>query len=172
MTMPHDPDTKAKAARWREDFPTEWEQDAYVARREFAKFLVLGSALLAGANGIIAAVGRRFRKRAPRLPRLRIAGASVLPPGGSLLFRYPTEEDPCILIRTVGGELKAYSQMCTHLSCAVVYRAPAGEFHCPCHDGRFSAGEGRPIAGPPTRRLPKILIEQEGSDIYAIGKEP
>jgi hypothetical protein len=34
---------KKKDARWREDFPVEWESDNYITRREMVKFLALGS---------------------------------------------------------------------------------------------------------------------------------
>ena len=71
--------------RWREDFPVRWEQDHYVTRRELAKFLTLGSALLATAGGVIAAVGR-WGRRAEKVPDVRVASASSLPVGGSALF--------------------------------------------------------------------------------------
>ena len=38
--------------RWREDFPVRWDEDHYVTRRELAKFLTLGSGLLAGAKAV------------------------------------------------------------------------------------------------------------------------
>jgi nitrite reductase/ring-hydroxylating ferredoxin subunit len=156
--------------RWREDFPVEWERDHYVTRRELAKFLVLGSAFLAGASVVIAALGRAAR-RAGTVLRLRIARASEVPTGGSLLFRYPSKEDPCILVRTGDGTLRAYSQVCTHLSCAVVYRPEAEGFYCPCHHGWFSATDGRPTAGPPTRPLPRVRLEQDGDEVYAVDEE-
>jgi Rieske Fe-S protein len=31
--------------------------------------------------------------------------------------------------------------------------------------------EGRPYAGPPTRPLPRIKLEQEGDDLFAVGVE-
>jgi Rieske Fe-S protein len=96
--------------------------------------------------------------------------ADVLP-GGSLLFRYPTEADPCILVRDPDGALHAFSQVCTHLSCAVIYRAEERDLFCPCHHGIFSLAEGYPVAGPPTRRLPQIRLEQRGEEIYAVGVE-
>lgn len=157
--------------RWREDFPIEWEQDHYITRRELTKFLALGSALLAGASAVIAVVGNRMRRIFRATPRVRIGLASAIPVGASLLFRYPTEEDPCILIRTPDGAVKAYSQVCTHLSCAVVHRPGTETLFCPCHHGYFSITEGRPTAGPPTRRLPRIRLEQRGDEIYAVGKE-
>jgi Rieske Fe-S protein len=152
--------------KWKQDFPIGWEDDHYVTRRELAKFLTLGSALLVGANGLIAFFGRRRR---PALPEMKVAQLASLAPGSSLTFRYPTEEDPCILVRTPDGKLVAYSQVCTHLSCAVVYRAE--ELFCPCHHGAFSCAEGLPTAGPPTRRLPRIRIQQRGDELWAIGVE-
>jgi nitrite reductase/ring-hydroxylating ferredoxin subunit len=160
-----------EAPRWREDFPVEWERDHYVTRRELAKFLTLGSILLAAAGFAIAAVGQ-WGRGAARALRVRLAGAAVLPAGGSLLFRYPSAADPCILVRTRDGGLRAFSQVCTHLSCAVVYRPEEESFFCPCHHGWFSAIDGRPTAGPPTRPLPRIRLEEQGDEVYAVAKEP
>jgi Rieske Fe-S protein len=160
----------APPPRWREDFPVRWALDHYVTRRELAKFLTLGSALLAAASGVIAALGRWGRRPADG-PAVRVASASAIPVGGSSLFRYPTSDDPCIVVRGDDGSLRAFSQVCTHLSCAVVHRAEEKDLFCPCHHGAFSASDGRPVAGPPTRRLPVIRLEQRGDDVFAVGKE-
>ena len=45
---------KQKDARWRDDFPVNWESDNYVTRREMVKFLALGSLTIAGANAVLA----------------------------------------------------------------------------------------------------------------------
>ena len=111
--------------------------------------------------------GPRARRRRSR----RIAAADEVAPGGSLLFRYPTDDDPCILVRDAAGRIDAFSQVCTHLSCAVVHRPGDDVLACPCHKGSFSAREGLPLAGPPTRRLPRIVIEQRGADLVATGIE-
>jgi nitrite reductase/ring-hydroxylating ferredoxin subunit len=155
--------------RWRKDFPIRWENDHYVSRRELAKFLTLGSFLLVGANAIIALVGRL--RPARRFPAAQIVGAHALAPDQSLLFRYPTDEDPCILVRRADGSFVAYSQVCTHLSCAVVHQPAKDSLLCPCHLGRFSCAEGLPTAGPPTRRLPQIRLEQRGGALWAVGVE-
>ena len=65
--------------------------------------------------------------------------------------------------------LVAYSQSCTHLSCAVVPRVAEGVLHCPCHEGYFDLRTGRNIAGPPPRPLPRIELVVEGQDVYAVG---
>ena len=155
--------------RWREDFPVRWDDDHYMTRRELAKFLTLGSGLLAGVNVLIAYIG--LTGRIPTPPIQRIAAADDIAPGGSLLFRYPTADDPCILVRNASGTLDAFSQVCTHLSCAIVHRPDEQALACPCHRGSFSSTDGRPLAGPPTRRLPRIVIEVRGAEILATGIE-
>jgi nitrite reductase/ring-hydroxylating ferredoxin subunit len=162
-------DDSNRAERWREDFPIAWDVDHYLTRRELAKFLTLGSALLVGATGALVAVGHSGFQE-PR-GELRIASAAALAPGGSMLFRYPTEQDPCILVRGKDGVLRAFSQVCTHLSCAVVHVPEDDELMCPCHRGFFDASDGRPVAGPPTRRLPRIRLQQRGDDVFAVGVE-
>ncbi len=155
--------------RWREDFPIRWENDHYVTRRDLTKFLTLGSLLLVGANGVIAFAG--YARQPHVYEPARIAAVDAVPPGGSLLFRYPTEEDPCILVRDAEGAFQAYSQVCTHLACAVIYRPAEEDLYCPCHRGIFDLREGDPVAGPPTRRLPRVRLEQRGAELWAMGVE-
>jgi len=159
----------AKAPKWRTDFPIEWEGDHYVSRREMVKFLTLGSLLLTAANWIAAVAGHL--RRSAVYPEAMIGPASALDQQRYLLFRYPTEKDPCIAVRTPEGKLVAYSQVCTHLSCAVIYDEPDNKLFCPCHNGSFNILQGEPIGGPPTRRLPRILIEQRGYQLFATGVE-
>ena len=155
--------------RWRNDFPVRWDEDNYMTRRELAKFLTLGSGLLAGVNSLIAFVG--LTGHTPTTPTQRIAGVEEVARGGSLLFRYPTAQDPCILVRDASGRFDAFSQVCTHLSCAVVHRPDEQTLACPCHKGSFSPADGRPLAGPPTRRLARVVLEARGADLLAIGIE-
>jgi Rieske Fe-S protein len=161
-------DTKA-VQRWRDDFPVRWDDDHYLTRRELAKFLTLGSALLTGATGALALAGHT--RSAAEFPAMPIPAAAALLPGTSLLFRYPTDADPCILIKTGQGELKAYSQVCTHLSCAVRFEAGTNSIACPCHRGFFAVEDGRPTAGPPTRPLPRVRLEARADGIYAVGMD-
>ena len=58
---------KKKDARWRHDFPVEWESDNYVTRREMVKFLALGSLTIAGANAVLA--GIPYIVKAGRCPK-------------------------------------------------------------------------------------------------------
>ena len=157
--------------RWREDFPIAWERDHYIHRRELAKFLTLGSALLAGMSTLVAVVGRWFYHLQFDGRMGPIARSSDIPPGGSALFRYPTGDDPCILVRGPDGQLRAYSQVCTHLSCAVVHQPERNALFCPCHHGWFDATSGLPTGGPPTRPLPRIRLTVVGDEVFAEGRE-
>ena len=155
---------------WRQDFPIDWPQDRYVERRDFVKFLVLTSFALTIGQFWIA--GQNWLRRRLGLPEpRRIAALSALPIGGALVFSYPGEHDPCVLVRLGERDLVAYSQKCTHLSCAVIPRPAEGTLHCPCHEGLFDLRSGRPIAGPPPRPLPRILLEVRGGDVFATGIE-
>jgi nitrite reductase/ring-hydroxylating ferredoxin subunit len=155
---------------WREDFPIDWPQDQYVERRDFMKFLVLTSAALTAGQFWIA--GQNWLRTRRGLPEVRrIASVDDIPAAGSLVFQYPGELDHCVLVRLSPGEFVAYSQKCTHLSCAVIPEPDKGVLHCPCHDGFFDLRSGSPTAGPPQRPLPRITLEIRGRDIYATGVE-
>jgi Rieske Fe-S protein len=171
LTIPPDGRPMDEQPRWRKDFAVDWPQDHYVARRDFAKFLVLISGAFVAGQSWIAAQSL-VRRSEPRPQRRRVATLRQLAPGSTTTFSYPGEHDPCILVRMPDGELLAYSQKCTHLSCAVVPKIEAGVIHCPCHEGYFDLRTGRNIAGPPPRPLAKIDLEVDGDDVYAVGVEP
>jgi nitrite reductase/ring-hydroxylating ferredoxin subunit len=156
--------------KWRRDFPIDWPKDDYVSRRDFSKFMVLTS--LAFAVGQLWIVGRSlWRKAQGALPIRKVASLSALTVGQTLVFSYPGPHDLCVLVRLAEDTLVAYSQKCTHLSCAVVPRPAEGVLHCPCHEGYFDLRTGRVMAGPPPRPLPKILLEVRGDDVFATGVE-
>jgi len=152
--------------KWREDFPIHWEDDEYVTRREFTKFLGLTSFALFLGTAWIAVWERLRRWRSAARPARHIASASELAPGEVKLFRYPTLQDPCILIRIAPDRFVAYSQFCTHLACPVVYEGKRQRLRCPCHEGYFSAEDGRVLAGPPKRPLSRIDLSIKGNEIW------
>lgn len=159
----------AEQPLWRQDFPTDVPEDDLLARREFTKFLVLTSgAFVAGQCWI--GMSSLARDTTPP-PETRIAASAEIPRGGVVEFRYPTEHDPCLLVRLDDDRLVAYGQLCSHLSCAVIPLPEKGELHCPCHNGFFELQEGRPIAGPPRRPLPRIQLEERNGEVYATGVE-
>ena len=175
ITRPPDGRPLHYQPQWRKDFPIDWPQDLYVARRDFTKFMVLTSFAFTVGQFWIAV--QNWMRRHARKPEIkRIGSLTELAIGHSIVFHYPSENDNCILIRTGPGDARgeslfAYSQKCTHLSCAVVPKIDEGVILCPCHDGLFDLKTGRNIAGPPRRPLPRILLEIRGNDVYAMGVE-
>jgi Rieske Fe-S protein len=154
---------------WRQDFPIDWPQDHYVERRDFVKFLTLISGALAlGQLWAGIQSWRRGRLAPTRGVLVAPAGITI---GSVLTFNYPTEHDPCVLVRLSEREYVAYSQKCTHLSCAVIPRPDRGDIHCPCHEGFFDLRTGVPTAGPPPRPLPRIVLDVRPDGIYATGVE-
>jgi len=170
LSQPPDGRPAHQQPAWRQDFPIDWPQDQYIERRDFVKFLTLTS--LAFTVGQFWIAGQSWlRQRGPALPALRIAATSEIAVGATIVFNYPEEHDACVLVRLSADEFVAYSQKCTHLSCAVIPKPDEGVLHCPCHEGYFDLRSGRQIAGPPPRPLPKIVLERRGDEIYAVGVE-
>ena len=170
LSVPPDGQPYHDQPQWRNDFPIDWPQDEFVARREFTKFLVLTSfAFVVGQIWITFENFARRRKGQP--PIRRIVRADAIPVGGSLVFNYPAPHDNCIVVRTGPQTYYAYNQKCTHLSCAVVPDLARGRLHCPCHNGSFEIPTGTPIAGPPRRPLERVLLEIRDGELYATGTE-
>ncbi|MFH1475710.1 MAG: Rieske (2Fe-2S) protein [Chloroflexota bacterium] len=74
---------------------------------------------------------------------------------------------PAIVVNTAQG-VEAYSAICTHLGCIVLFDDTNGTILCPCHDGRFSPASGAVLSGPPPAPLPRITVSVEGDDIYLV----
>jgi Rieske Fe-S protein len=153
---------------WRDEFSVMEADERYVNRRQLTKFLTLTSfAMFAGNLWIL--VRSWFRPAAPSYPEAIVARASEIPVGGVKLFQYPAAGEQCILVRTDHDRFVAYSQKCTHLSCAVYYERENNRLECPCHEGYFSVGDGSVLQGPPTRPLPKVNLTRRGDELVAIG---
>jgi Rieske Fe-S protein len=157
--------TSGRGPLWREEVSIHAGDERYVNRRQFGKFLVLTSlGMLVGNAWILI---RSLFHREERWPARRVAQADEVPVGGVKLFRYPTEGDPCILVRVTPSDFVAYSQKCTHLSCAVYYEAAHKRFVCPCHEGFFAVENGSVLQGPPQRPLPRVRLERRGDALFA-----
>ena len=155
---------------WREEFSVSKADERYVNRRQLAKFLTLGSLGMFAGNVWI--VVRGWLRRAPRFERATVARAGEMEVGGVKLFQYPKPGDQCIMVRTAPETYVAYSQKCTHLSCAVYYAREFDRLECPCHQGYFSIQDGSVLQGPPTRPLPRVILERNGDDLIAVRMQP
>jgi Rieske Fe-S protein len=164
------PADREQVKRWRAEFPYHWDADDLVSRRRFLEFAVYTSGALFAGTTLLAALGLLRRPRETK--EQPIARVNDVPEGQALYFAYPEPDDQALLLRLPGDQFVAYSQRCTHLSCAVYYQAERGRLYCPCHEGIFDPQTGEPIAGPPQRRLPRIRLRRDGELLVAEGVEP
>jgi Rieske Fe-S protein len=103
----------------------------------------------------------------PKIPeattrRVIAAKTNELAPGKFKTFAFGSQ--PGLLIRTVDGEYRALSAVCTHLECTVQYRNDERSIWCACHNGRYDL-DGRNVSGPPPRPLERFVVHVEGDDV-------
>ncbi|WP_248926106.1 Rieske 2Fe-2S domain-containing protein [Paenibacillus hamazuiensis] len=140
-------------------------------RRGFMKTMVGAAGLFAVSTlpwGAIAAQELNGLKQ-KAYSKLKIADISALQVGDAVEFAYPGEHDSALLVRLGENSYVAYQNACTHLKCPVFWSKEKAELVCPCHHGLFDVKTGAPVAGPPRRPLPEILLSVEKGSIYATG---
>ncbi|MBW5485533.1 QcrA and Rieske domain-containing protein [Streptomyces bambusae] len=145
--------------------------DSLTSRRDYLRIVAtVSGGLAAGGIGVAAGILHRHGD-SEQLPEMRKVADQLLP-GESVAFRFPGDDDRAVAVRLSDGTLVGYSAVCTHLACAVLWRAdrgPDGELYCPCHEGVFDARTGKVAAGPPPRPLPRIfLTEQLDGSVWAV----
>jgi Rieske Fe-S protein len=160
---------KLPEEQWRREFPYPWDEDEIVTRRDTLRFLLAGSGALFLATGALAILGNL--PSGASVQKVAIAKVGELAENAWKVFNFPDQYAQGILINLPGQGLVAYSDVCTHLSCAVLYQGD-GKLHCPCHEGLFDARTGDVLAGPPTRPLSLIQLAIQDGTIYAVKVVP
>lgn len=156
--------------RWRAAFPYHWDADELVSRRQLLQLAVFTSGALFASTAALAVLGAiRGLRRTEVQPITRV---DAVPEGQAYYFEYPEPGEQAMLLHLPGGRFVAYSQRCTHLSCAVYYQPERARLFCPCHEGVYTPETGDPVAGPPRRRLEQIQLREQGGEIFAVGREP
>lgn len=90
-----------------------------------------------------------------------------LVPNSFKIFKFGNS--PGILINTIQGELLAFTAVCTHLTCTVVYDEESQIILCPCHNGKYDLS-GNVISGPPPRPLKAYQVKISGDEIIVSRK--
>ena len=88
--------------------------------------------------------------------------ADEVPSNTGRIFKFGSR--PGLLVKTPGGELRAYSARCTHLDCTVQYREDLEHIWCACHNGHYDLN-GKNIAGPPPEPLQAYDVNVRGDQI-------
>ncbi len=97
--------------------------------------------------------------------RVLAGSLDALPVGAGTVVSVGSK--PAIVINTAAG-VRAYSAICTHLGCIVLWDDAAATIVCPCHDGRFNPATGAVVSGPPPAPLAPLTTTVEGNDIYIV----
>jgi Rieske Fe-S protein len=136
-----------------------------VTRGRFVTWLLgtsLGATALAALYPVLRFVMPPEVAEAP-VNRVLAGKLSELPPNAGKIFRFGSR--PGLLVRTAGGEVRAFAAICTHLNCTVQYRPDFQHIWCACHDGHYDL-QGKNISGPPPRPLETYQVDIAGDDIY------
>lgn len=135
-----------------------------ISRRSLADYL-LSAGLVALAGTVLYPV---LRYLIPP-PVKEVAAGSVaaakvgeLNPNSGKVFLFGGK--PAILVRTPEGAYRAFSAVCTHLSCTVQYRADIQHIWCACHDGHFDLN-GQVLSGPPPQPLAAFGVTVKDDDV-------
>ena len=140
--------------------------DTPVTRRDYLRILVTVSAgLVAGTAGVAVGLFRRHGSGTAAPAKV----ADRLEPGQAVAFRYPGEDDRALAIRLPDGRLVGWSAVCTHLACAVLWRAegrPAGM--PPATTASSTRPPARSSPAHP-RPLPAVRLREEATGIWAVG---
>lgn len=138
-------------------------------RRHFVN-LFLGGSLLGTAASLLYPVIRYLippRQAESLAKKTEAARVGEVAPNSAKLFKFGSS--PALLVNTAEGQLRAFSAVCTHLTCTVQFESDTGTFYCPCHNGRFDLA-GNVISGPPPRPLEEYAVEVVGSEIFVSKK--
>lgn len=149
------------------EYSGDSNQRLQVSRRRFIESL-LGFSILATLGGVLTPVigylwppQRAFSGKGERVEVGKIV---EFPEGQGKVVA--VNDKPVIVVRTEQGGAKAFSAICTHLSCIVEWDESRQIILCPCHDGRFSPVNGGIISGPQPAPLPELPLTVEGDAIY------
>ncbi len=97
-----------------------------------------------------------------------VAGkTNSLPPNSGKIVRFG--DQPVILIHVRGDDWRAFSAICTHLSCIVQYDPDRRQIWCPCHDGRYDL-RGNVVGGPPPKPLEEYQVRLSQDEVVVTRK--
>jgi len=138
-------------------------------RRSFLSWL-LGGSIAGFVLSVLYPVTRYLIPPAnaePKPTAVEAGNVGELSPNSGKIIRFGNE--PVILVNTPDGKLKAFTAICTHLSCTVQYRSDLEHIWCACHNGHYNLN-GINIAGPPPRPLTPFRVNIKEGRVF-VSKE-
>lgn len=88
-------------------------------------------------------------------------------------FPVPPQSRVVYVVKYDNGDVRAFSNICTHMQCDVHWDPDLSQFLCPCHGGLYDI-HGKNIGGPPPQPLPQWkheIVEENGSQVLYIQNE-
>ena len=122
----------------------------YLAARTSAAARAPAGTTAANAYAAPAATGGRV-----------LVSLEAIPRGGGVILSNPA----VVVTRTAGGDVHAFSSVCTHQGCTVA-AVTGGTIDCPCHGSRFDATTGAVRAGPAPSPLPPVAVVVRAGQVY------
>ena len=135
------------------------------SRRDFLNYIIgIGFAGLAGA--VLYPIFDYLKP--PKAPEVDVKNINLgktddIAVNSSKMFKVGNK--PGILVKTEGGEIKAFNATCTHLECTVQYKPDEKLIWCACHNGKYDLN-GRNISGPPPRPLTPYNVVIQNGEIF------
>jgi nitrite reductase/ring-hydroxylating ferredoxin subunit len=116
---------------------------------------------LAFVTGQFWIVGQSMLNPQPVYQREAIARFDDIAVGGSMVFGYPTR-GPARAGAAGRGAVRSLRPEMHAPALPGIPESGGGRAHCPCHNGYFDIGDGRPIAGPaPAAAAPRRARDRE-----------
>ena len=151
-------------------------EDIKLSRRIFLKSSG-GAAAAVGAVGLAVAPGAAQAATGSATgttlayPKRNVGKAMALPTNQAVAFTYPDASSPCVALRmgsaVPGGvgpnnDIVAFSAMCTHMGCPVVYEGGTRTCKCGCHFSIFDPEKGgQMVCGQATEDLPRVRLDYD-----------
>ena len=134
------------------------------SRRDFLKYILGGSiiAWLAAVLYPVLAYLKPPKQGEVAVTSVKAGKVTTFAKDSGTIIRFGNK--PVILVRTSGGELRAFSATCTHLNCTVQYQETRHQIWCACHNGFYDLN-GRVVSGPPPRPLDEYAVHIRGEEV-------
>lgn len=130
------------------------------SRRSFLDFL-LGASGLAWVSSVLYPVVRYLKPlpRAGAVGPTRLSREELAKLEKDHFVIVPVSGKRVLVLQNAAHEIMAVDAKCTHEGCTVQYLPGESAIWCACHNARFDL-DGRVLAGPPPRPLPKYAAER------------
>jgi cytochrome b6-f complex iron-sulfur subunit len=89
--------------------------------------------------------------------------AQDLPLASALMFKFGSS--PAMLIHEADDSWAAFSAVCTHLGCTVMFEPEQNRIHCSCHGGVYDPHTGKNISGPPPKPLKPYKVNVSATNV-------